>query len=358
MLKTLLQKTRKLHWQISTTISQERQQRSSKYEIISHYENYDNTGEIFVRFQLKGTRETLIKSVKEIYKSNWLHGFSQEDVAFISILFTSEQSKMPQLISLFPRKKHRITRPVVILAMLFVTFLTLSNLTAFKLAEIDLHSFAFLHLQHSYKIDLPVALMFFPLTYFFDDTLTEVYGFKLSRLVIWGGLACSAVLTLLATLTVAIPPAPIWHHQKAFALVFNSTPIIFLASALGYFVGEFCNSIILSKMKILTSGRWFALRIITSTSIGVGLDSMIFCFMAFSHILPTYLIWRMIITQYIFKVSYEILALPITYLLTGYLKRIDKVDYYDYKTVFNPFSLSLEDESTEPKNYNPQTSTS
>lgn len=225
--------------------------------------------------------------------------------------------------------------------MLFTSFLILSNLTAFKIVEFKLSNFHFFHSIGLTDFTFPAALVFFPLTYFFDDILTEVYGFKVSRFVIWGGLICNTLVTLGIIITVQLNPSPIWHFQNEYSAVFNSTLKVFLASASGYFAGEFCNSIILSKLKILTSGKWLWLRIISSTSAAVAIDSLIFCHLAFLGVIPHSTILKLIETLYVFKVSYELLALPITYFITGYLKRSDRVDYYDYKTKFNPFSLQL-----------------
>ncbi len=232
------------------------------------------------------------------------------------------------------------TKRVVFLAMLFVSFLVVSNLTAFKVAQI--------HLTQNFMLNFPAALIFFPLTYFFDDVLTEVYGFKMSRLIIWGGLLCSAIVTLCTNIAVYLPASPLWdenthHGAAAYAMVFTGSLRILIASLLAYFCGEFVNSIILAKLKVLTSGKYFSLRILSSTAIGAGIDSMVFCNIAFLHILPQPIIWNMFLTLYLFKISYELIMLPITYTLTLYLKKADNIDYYDTNTQFTPFSLRLAD---------------
>ena len=150
------------------------------------------------------------------------------------------------------RKQSGATKRIILIGMLFVSFLIVSNLTAFKIAEI--------HLTDSFYINFPAALVFFPLTYFFDDVLTEVYGFKMSRLIIWGGLACSAIVTLCAWIAVHLPASPVWdmntnHGASAYELIFSSSLRIFLASMLAYFLGEFLNSMVLAKLKVLTAGK-------------------------------------------------------------------------------------------------------
>ena len=316
------------------------------YEIASINDSYQDTKEVYVTVQVKGTSKTFTKSVKEIYKKEWLDEFSREDVAYIGFLYAAEDSENLPLIEYFPRKQHLVTKNVIVLGMLFVSFLILSNLTAFKIIELKFYHLFWIPLQEPWSVNCPAALIFFPLTYFFDDTLTEVYGFKMSRLIIWSGLICSSIFTLSAWATVYLPASSIWdihthHAESAYELIFKGSSRIFLASILGYFFGEFLNSIILAKLKILTSGKHFFLRVIGSTAIGVAIDSVIFSNIAFFGIMPSYIIWSIILTQYLFKLSYEIIMLPATYIISQFLKKIDQVDHYDFQTKFNPFSLSL-----------------
>ena len=249
----------------------------------------------------------------------------------------------PQLANNYMANRTRTptaTKKVVFLGMLFVSFLIVSNLTAFKIVE--------LHLASGLAINFPAALIFFPLTYFFDDVLTEVYGFKMSRLIIWGGLFCSALMTICTWMAVQLPASPLWdsntgHGAKAYELVFAGSLRIFLASITAYFFGEFVNSMVLAKLKVKTKGRYFSLRVICSTAVGAAIDNVIFCNIAFWHVMPLAMIWQIIFTQYLIKLSYEFLMLPMTYSLVNYLKKTDNIDYYDKHTRFNPFSLKLTD---------------
>ncbi len=238
------------------------------------------------------------------------------------------------------RQEPLATKRVIFLGMLFVSFLIVSNLTAFKIVEF--------HLSNGFVINFPAALAFFPLTYFFDDVLTEVYGFKMSRLIIWGGLFCSALMTLCTWVAVQLPVSPMWdtnthHGNQAYALIFEGSSRIFFASIVAYFFGEFMNSTVLAKLKVLTNGRYFSLRVMSSTVIGVAIDNVIFCNIAFWNVMPHEIIWQIIFTQYLIKLGYEFLMLPVTYALVSYLKKADKVDYYDTHTRFSPFSLKLVD---------------
>jgi queuosine precursor transporter len=324
------------------SIKADRDSKVVQYEVISHTDNHEGTGETYVKVRKKYSRKTFIKPVSEIYNRKWLDLFSGEDSAFIGVLYLSAKSGDKEIISNFPRKKHVITKNVIFIGMLFVSFLILSNLTAVKVSEVNLSKVPLLDHLMSGNINFPAALIFFPLTYFFDDTLTEVYGFKISRYIIWCGLFCNTILMLGTMLTVSLPPSSIWHFQKSYEIIYDSAFRIFIASSLGYFFGEFFNSMILSKIKIITAGRWLWLRVIMSTSIGVLIDSIIFCNIGFLGVIPVSIIWQMVMVQYVFKVSYEILALPLTYVITWHLKRRDKVDYYDYETKYNPFSLYVE----------------
>lgn len=242
-------------------------------------------------------------------------------------------------IELFPKNKNLVTKNIVLLGMLFISLLIVSNVASFKVAEI--------YLTSSYAITVPAALAFFPLTYFLDDVVTEVYGFKMSRFIIWCGLLCSAVFSFCIWLAITLPVSPIWdnstHGANAFSLVLNGSIRIFFASAIAYFFGEFLNSMILAKLKIKTSGNYFFLRILGSTVIAAAVDSVIFCHIAFWNVLPLLVIWKIILTIYFVKVAYDFFLLPITFAVTSWLKKIDKVDYYDLHTKFNPFSLKLAD---------------
>lgn len=309
------------------------------YEIVSVIDNYQDTNDVYVTVNVKGTSKTFTKPINELYQKNWLEEFSREDVAYIGFLYAAEKSENLPLIEYFPRKKSVITKNVILLGMLFLCFLILSNMTALKIVEVHVSSYA---------IDFPAALIFFPLTYFFDDTLTEVYGFKVSRLIIWGGLLCSVIFTLGTWAAIYLPSSPLWKASmpqtaEAYELIFKGSVRIFLASVMGYFFGEFINSIILAKLKVLTSGKYFSLRVVGSTMMGVGIDSVIFCNIAFFGQMPQVILWNIILTQFLFKLSYEILMLPVTYKLTNFLKDRDKIDYYDFKTSLNPFSLKLLD---------------
>jgi queuosine precursor transporter len=185
------------------------------------------------------------------------------------------------------------------------------------------------------------GVLFFPISYVFGDILTEVYGYARARRVIWAGFAGLAFASLMAAVVVALPPAPFWDNQKAYEIAFGQAPRIAAASMLAYFCGEFVNSFVLAKMKILTAGRWLWTRTIGSTIVGEAVDSALFYPLAFygSGIIPNDKLPAIMLAQFVLKVSVEVVFTPVTYKVVGALKRAESEDYYDRDTNFTPFSL-------------------
>jgi len=181
----------------------------------------------------------------------------------------------------------------------------------------------------------------FPVSYIFGDILTEVYGYRRSRRVIWMGFSCAALMALTFAVVGRLPPAPGWDGQEAYIKILGTTPRIVLGSLIAYFAGEFSNSYTLAKMKILTRGRWLWTRTIGSTLVGEGVDTFLFVTIAFAGTMPWSLWLMIIISNYIFKVGVEALATPFTYKLVNFLKVAEQEDYYDYDTDFNPFKLEV-----------------
>jgi len=211
-----------------------------------------------------------------------------------------------------------------IITALFVAVLLISNIASTKIAKVGL-------------LTLDGGTLLFPLTYIFGDVLTEVYGYGRSRRVIWLGFAGAVLMSLTFYVIGALPSANGWDNQTAYLAILGQTPRIVAASLAAYFVGEFSNSFILAKMKILTKGKWLWMRTIGSTLVGELLDSLIFVSIAFIGVLPRELILELIVANYLFKTSIEIVFTPATYLIVGFLKKREKEDYYDRKTNFSPF---------------------
>jgi uncharacterized integral membrane protein (TIGR00697 family) len=216
----------------------------------------------------------------------------------------------------------------------FVTILICSNLIGpAKIAQLDLPLLG--------VVTFGAGVLFFPISYVFGDILTEVYGYDRARKVIWAGFAGLAFASFMATVVVALPPAPFWNNQAAYEVAFGSTWRIVLASMFAYFCGEFVNSFVLAKMKILTKGRWLWSRTIGSTIAGEAVDSALFYPLAFygSGIIPDDKLPLVMLAQFVTKVGVEVALTPVTYKIVNALKRAENEDYYDRRTNFNPFSL-------------------
>lgn len=216
----------------------------------------------------------------------------------------------------------------------FVTVLICSNLIGpAKIVQVEVPLFGLL--------TFGAGVLFFPISYIFCDILTEVYGYGRARRVIWAGFAGLGFAAFMASVVVALPPAAFWPHQGAYEVAFGNTWRIAAASMVAYFCGEFVNSYVLAKMKILTAGRWLWTRTIGSTIAGEGVDSALFYPLAFygSGIIPDDKLPLVMLSQFAAKVAVEVAFTPLTYKIVGALKRAEHEDYYDRRTNFNPFLL-------------------
>lgn len=217
----------------------------------------------------------------------------------------------------------KVSHWFVVIASVFVTCLITANIIAVKIMLL-------------FGFPVPAGIIIFPLSYLFGDILTEVYGYGAARRVIWLGFACNLLVVIAIYIGGLATPAPFWQNQAAYDTILGFTPRLLLASFAAYLVGEFTNSFILAKLKIATRGRWLWTRTIGSTLIGEGFDTVIFVTIAFWGIIPSSMLLTAILTQWIFKVAYEIIATPFTYLVVGFLKRKEGIDTYDYRTNFSP----------------------
>lgn len=230
-----------------------------------------------------------------------------------------------------PRSRYPLgMSPIyLVLTSFFVTCLLLSNIIAGKLIQV-------------FGVVLPAAVILFPVTYIFGDVLTEVYGFRRARLAIWIGFAANVFMVVIFLITVALPHPAFWQGQEAYSSVLGFTPKLVLASLLAYFAGEFANSASLSKLKLLTGGRWLWTRTVGSTVIGEGVDTAIFITVAFAGLMPWPALAAMALAQYIWKVVYEVIATPLTYGIVGWVKRQEGLDTFDRGVRYNPFGLKVD----------------
>jgi queuosine precursor transporter len=221
-------------------------------------------------------------------------------------------------------------------AAIFVTCLIVSNIIAVKVVNIV-------------GLSLPAAVIVFPIAYIFGDILTEVYGYSRARMVIWTGFLCNLLAVVAIYIAGLLPAASFWtagsftnpaSAQQAYQAILGFTPRLLGASFVAYLIGEFLNSFVLAKLKVKTAGRFLWLRTISSTLIGQGADSAVFLTIAFIGIFPPGALGQAILSQWAFKVVYEVVATPLTYLIVGWLKRSEQEDYYDRDTNFNPVQFS------------------
>lgn len=215
----------------------------------------------------------------------------------------------------------------VVVVAFFVTALVTANITAVKL--IGLFGFV-----------IDAGTIIFPISYIFGDVLTEVYGYRRARQVIWLGFLCNLLAVGAILLGGALPAAPFWEDQQAYDAILGYAPRLLFASFCAYLVGEFANSFVLAKMKVATNGRWLWSRTIGSTVVGQGLDSTVFVVLAFTGTVPTGALIGIILVNWVFKSVYEAAATPLTYLVVGFLKRRENLDVYDHDTKFNPFLVT------------------
>ena len=206
----------------------------------------------------------------------------------------------------------------------FVAVLIISNIASTKIAQIGL-------------LVLDAGTILFPLSYIFGDILTEVYGYKKARQVIWTGFLSLILMSLVFFVVGFLPAAQGWENQEAYDLILGIVPRIAIASMIAYFAGEFSNSYLLAKMKIMTKGKMLWTRTIGSTMAGQAVDTVLFTIIAFYGVLPFDVFIALVVSNYVFKVGVEVAFTPVTYKVAGFLKKEEGIDAYDYDTDFSPF---------------------
>lgn len=224
-------------------------------------------------------------------------------------------------------KKELHSNGFVFIAMMFVAVLIISNISAAKIISIG-------------GLNLDWGNFLFPLSYIFWDVMTEVYGYGASRKIIWGGFIALILMSASFYIVQILPSASFWTNQSAFESILWLVPRITLGSILGYFSWEFCNSYVLSKMKIWTKWKHLWTRTIGSTIAGEGVDTIIFMLVAFYGAFPAGELLAMSITTYFVKVGIEIICTPITYIIVWKLKKLEGIDVFDTGVKYNPFHLS------------------
>jgi uncharacterized integral membrane protein (TIGR00697 family) len=211
--------------------------------------------------------------------------------------------------------------------ILFAACLLISNILAVKIIMIGPWA-------------APAGVLIFPISYIINDVIAEVWGYKKARLIIWAGFAVNIIAILFYSLSIAMPSAPFWGNQNAYATILSNTPRIAAASLVAYLVGSFMNAWVMSSVKVLTHGKNFSFRAVLSTIAGEGIDSTLFISIAFAGLVPSNMLLTMILTQTFIKVGFEVIALPLTIVVVKWIKRDEGIDTFDTGVSYNPFKLS------------------
>jgi uncharacterized integral membrane protein (TIGR00697 family) len=212
------------------------------------------------------------------------------------------------------------------ISVFFVSVLLISNIASTKIVDFGIFTF-------------DAGTLLFPLSYIFGDILTEVYGYKRSRKVIWLGFFMALLMSLIFIIVGKLPASPDWPNQEAYNAILGMTPRIVFASLVAYALGSFSNAFVLAKMKIWTQGKKLWARTIGSTLVGEFVDSSLFILIAFAGLLPSSLLVTLIISNYVFKTLVEVVLTPVTYKVVKFLKEREGEDYYDKDTNFNPLKI-------------------
>jgi len=235
---------------------------------------------------------------------------------------------------------HRNYKYLHYIQALFICVILIVNLVGANKVSILNVSFPF----WPYSLSWPfgTGILFFPVSYLIGDLLTEVYGYATSRMVIWTGFAVLILSTLMVQFILLMPPAPDWPHQKAYEDVFSISWRIASASLIAFASGEFVNSFVMAKMKLLTKGNQLWTRTIGSTIFGEAVDTILFYPLAFlgNAAFSPSLIGQIMLSNYLVKVCWEIIATPLTYFVINWLKKAEAEDYFDTNTNFNPFHIA------------------
>jgi queuosine precursor transporter len=222
--------------------------------------------------------------------------------------------------------KNKVSVLFMLAGILFAASLLISNIIASKIMMLG-------------PLAVPAGVLVFPLAYILNDVITEVWGYSKARLIIWSGFAVNLLMVFLFSVTLAVPAAPFWEGQEAFAVVLGSTPRIVAASMMAYLLGSFLNAWIMSIFKIKTQGKGFSVRAVASTIVGEGADSAIFITVAFAGLFPAGILLTMVVTQAFVKIAFEIIVLPLTIVVVKQVKKAEGTEVFDHSVSYNPFRL-------------------
>lgn len=284
---------------------------TTKYKVQSI--NYDQK-DTNVVCELIGHDKLVNLNLKDIMQDKLIGFFEHKDIIFLSKIFSEKYTT--QHITLDNEKKHYSS-----ISIIFTVLLLMSNI-----AETKIFNF--------FGYSIGAGTLIFPLLYVLSDVITEVYGFKASRKMIWIACFCSCLFSLFAYLVYLLPNSEYWQEQEAFEKIFLVSPRIMMASVISYFLGEMLNTSIIAILKIKFHGKYFIFRAMISTLFGALLESLIFTYGAFWGRLPAKQLLEMIIILTIIKVVYELLIMPLTIKFINYLKNSEKLDVFEKPSLF------------------------
>ncbi len=222
--------------------------------------------------------------------------------------------------------KRQVSVTFMVAGLLFTVCLIVANIVEQKLINIG-------------RIEATAGLLIFPISYIVNDLIAEVWGYRKARLIIWYGFLMNFLAIVIFKLSIIVPGSANFTHQSAFELVLGNTIRITIASFIAFLFGSFLNAYVMSKMKIMQKGRSFSTRAIVSTLVGEGADSVVFFTIAFSGVIPTNDLLKLILTQTAMKTGYEIIALPLTNYLVKKVKQKEQTDVYDNEISYNPLKI-------------------
>lgn len=297
--------------------------RKAVYEIKDSYRN--GYGQQIVVAKIIDSPRGLFKMPATelvLRRKDILYGFSIDDVVNIVGLATVEKET---LVTEIQPTAYKYYAP---LAMLFGAVLIIANVASSKLISF-------------FGMTMTGGTLAYPLAYILGDIITEVYGYKRARQLIWGAMLCNILLVFFLQLTIMAPPSIYWHNQSEYALILGAVPRIVFASLIAYWTGEFLNSYVIAKFKIAYNGQNLFGRIASSSMIGITTDTLIFILVAYSGVIPLSEMLSFSIRVYVSKLLCEFLAIPITMWIINQLKVSEQLDIYDINTDFTPFSIDV-----------------
>ena len=204
--------------------------------------------------------------------------------------------------------KQTVSVPFMLLGILFNVCLITANLLETKVISVC-------------GLTVTAGLLVFPISYIINDCITEVWGFRKARLIIWTGFAMNSFVVTLGLVAVALPPAPFWEGEEHFNFVFGMAPRIVVASLAAFLVGSFLNAYVMSRMKLRSGERHFSVRAIVSTVAGETADSLLFFPIAFGGVIAWRELAGMMVLQIVLKSMYEVVILPVTVRVVRFIKR-------------------------------------